>query len=132
MLSALFELIIEFVVEIAFETIGEVLSELGFNFWEKARASPTINPILMVVVYAIFGAILGSISYFVLPGHLNFGVEFRIVSLAISPLIMGFMLCAVSYFISRKDRNEPFFSAAKFVQGVVFGLSYSLTRAALT
>ena len=131
MLTALVELIFEFVIEFLFEAMGEVAAEFGVSSWEKARGNKTFNSIILVVGYAAFGAILGLTSYFVLPQHLNFSRELRIASLVISPLGTGFILCFVSYFISRKDRNEPFFSLAKFVQGIVFGLSYSLTRAAL-
>jgi VIT1/CCC1 family predicted Fe2+/Mn2+ transporter len=129
MLAAIFEAILQLVLELLFETVGEVLSELGFNFFDKARRSATWNPVLIGAGYAFFGALLGLLSHFVLPHYLSPILALRVAGFVISPLFMGLMVCWVSWFVARRDRNEKFFVIDKFLHGLVFGVSYSIARA---
>ena len=129
MLSALVELIFGFVIEIVFEAIGEVLSELGFNLWENSQGIPMISPILRGITYVVVGVLLAIISYFIMPVHVVDNRVLRIAMAIASIVSMGFMMCLVSWFVVRKDRYEPLWSTEKFVHGIVFGASYSITRA---
>ncbi|MGE3466400.1 MAG: hypothetical protein AB7J13_05655 [Pyrinomonadaceae bacterium] len=129
MLAALFEFIAELFIEVVLEGAVEILSEYGFDYFDKARGSRTFGPILRGVGYVLIGGILGVLSSFVIAARVVEYPALRVVGAIVSPLSMGLMLCLVSWFISRKDRHEPFWSTEKFIQGVLFGLSYSLTRA---
>ena len=129
MLAAIFELIFYFVIEIVFEAIGEMLAEGGLNVFGKARESRTVGPIFRTLTYVVVGSLLGILSYFVLPVHIVQSSFLRAAGSVISIVSMGFMLCLISWVISRKDRHEPFWSTEKFIHGVVFGASYSLSRA---
>jgi len=128
MLAAIFEVIFQFVLELVFEAIVEILSELGLNFFEKARKSKTIGPVLRGFSYIVVGVVFGILSYFVLPVHIMPNTVLRVVGMILSPGSMGLLLCLVSWIASRKDRNEAFWSIEKFIQGAVFGISYSLAR----
>ena len=129
MLAAIFEVIFQIVLEFVFELVAEIVSEIGLNFLEKARQSKTIGPIFRAVTYIVVGVLLGLLSYFVIPVHILENSAVRIFGMILSPISMGLMLCLVSWFVSRKDRGEQFWSAEKFIHGVVFGASYSIARA---
>ena len=129
MLAAIFELIFQLILELVLEAIIEILSEIGLNFVEKARESKTIGPVLRCFSYIVVGVLFGILSYFVLPVHVMPNTLLRVIGMILSPVSMGLLLCLVSWIVSRKDRNEAFWSTEKFIQGAVFGISYSLARA---
>ena len=129
MLAAILEMIFQVVLEFVFEAIVEILSELGLNVFEKTSKSKTLSPVLRGVTYLVVGTLLGVLSYFVIPVHVLQNTFLRIVGMILSPISMGLMLCLVSWIVSRKDRNEAFWSTEKFIHGVVSGASYSMARA---
>jgi hypothetical protein len=124
----MFEVVFELIFELLFELVGEIIAALGFHAFDKARSAAAANPIWGSVKYALMGSILGLISYAVLPGYFVTNSALRWGSRIVSPLILGFMLCLVSWFIKRKDVGENLFRFDKFAAGVVFGIAYSATR----
>jgi hypothetical protein len=128
MLGLLFELIFEFVLEILFGTVGEVLVELGLRAAETRESSPALRPVMTGMLYAIAGAVLGLVMHLVLPVYLIGNEALRMTGRIITPIVMGFMLCLVSWIIKRRDIGEGFFRLDKFIYGVVFGASYSVFR----
>ncbi len=128
MLAAIFEAIFQVILEIVFEIIGEILSEVGLNIFERGREFRSVSSVFRAFTYLVVGTLLGILSYFVQPFHLVENMSLRIIGMILSPISMGLMLCFVSWFIYRRDRNEAFWSKEKFIQGVVFGVSYSYTR----
>lgn len=128
-MSILVEALLSLLFELIFEGLGEILAELGFDLFEKAKSSRTLGPVLRTAFYVVFGILLGICSYFVLPVHVVENQALRILGMFVSIAGAGAMLCGVSWFVSRKDRNEGLWSTSKFIQGVCFGAAYSLTRA---
>jgi hypothetical protein len=129
MLAAIFELIFSLLLEFVFEAVFEGLAEVGLDSFAKARRSKTVGPAVRGLTYVVVGGLLGLASYFIFPGHVFQNIFLRVGGMVLSAISMGLVLCLVSWFISRKDRNEPFWSTEKFLHGVIFGGSYSLTRA---
>lgn len=129
MLSALVEVLLQFLLEIVFSSVGEILSEVGFDLFEKARESRTVGPVFRGSTYLVIGCLLGVLSYFVIPVHVLQSSLLRAGGMVLSVISLGLLLCLVSWFVTRKDLGESFWSTEKFIQGVVFGASYSLTRA---
>ena len=129
MLASILEFLFQIVLELILDVIVQILAEVGLNFLEKVIKSRTVSTILRGITYLVVGILFGILSYFVIPAHVLQNSVLRVAGIILSPIAMGLMLCAVSWFISRKDRNEPFWSTEKFIHGVIFGASYSLTRA---
>lgn len=117
--------ILEIIFELLFEVGGEVVSEFGLSAYGKTRNS---NSIVVGFGYAIFGALLGLLTYSVFPHYLIQNEALSILTRLTSPIFLGFMLCLISWIISRRDRGEGIFRLDKFIHGIVFGVAYSLTR----
>src|SRR4051794_30542304 len=113
MIAALVEIIIEILLEALFEGILGSAFEIGLSQLEKAPRSARLGPVFRGLIYVAVGVLAGIISYFVLPAHLFTNTFLRIAGMITSPISMGLVVCAVSWFISRKDRNEPFWSTEK-------------------
>jgi hypothetical protein len=128
MIEALFEIIFEVVVDVIFGVVFEALSEAGIYAYEKSNANRVLNPVVGVAGYLLLGIIVGLASAEFFPGHLRIADSARLAGRIISPFALGLTLCLVSWFISRRDVGEPFFSLGKFVSGFVFSSSYTLTR----
>ncbi|MFZ1701215.1 MAG: hypothetical protein WBO10_14200 [Pyrinomonadaceae bacterium] len=96
MLGAFFEFVFEIIIEFAVGLVVEVAAGSGFHFLEVARESKTFGPIVGVVGYVIMGAVLGLLSYFLIPVHVLQNNVLRIAGMIISPILMGLSLCLVS------------------------------------
>lgn len=131
MLSALVEFIFSFLLEFVFESVFEALAELGIDALEKARTSPVLGPVVLVLFYVVLGLAIGGLSSYILPVHIIDSPILRSTSSVVSSIGSGVVLCGVSWFVIRKDRNDSFWSTAKFIQGVAFGLAYATSRAVL-
>jgi hypothetical protein len=128
MLAAIFEVLIQFILEFAFEAAAEVLIELGLYTAEKGATSRVWNPVVVGAGYAILGGALGAVTFMVLPDYIIGDETLRAVGRVLSPIGLGFMLCLVSWIIKRRDLGEGFFRLDKFIHGVVFGAAYSAAR----
>ena len=130
MVEAILELIFGFFGELIFETLGEVLLELGFHGTAEAISDGAWNKILLGVIYAAFGALLGWLSLLIFPKMLFDNTGFAIFYFVISPVIAGFALMTVSWLVDRGINNSSWLQPTKFVFGVLFALGYSLSRLA--
>jgi hypothetical protein len=131
MLEAIFELLFQFVFEVVLEVAAEVLTELGFSRFARAANAARRNPLVAGIGYMVLGILLGGLSTWVVPGNIIQSETLRIVNGFLSPLFLGFMLCLISWIITRRDLGEGLFRLDKFIYGVVFGAFYTLTRSAL-
>jgi hypothetical protein len=128
MLTAVVEIIVAFVLELLAESIVELGAELGIHALDRGVRSKTAGPFLAAIFYGVVGITLGYFSSIVFPGRVVESPYLRIGLMAASAVSTGLMLCLISWFIYRKDRNERFWQAGKFVTGVIFGAAYSLSR----
>ena len=130
MIEAIFELVFSFFGELLLETVGEVLLEYGFHGTASAISEGTGNKHFMGLVYAAGGAVLGWLSLMMFPKMVFSHGSFTVFYFVVSPIVAGLVLMTVSWLIDRGINNSRWLQPAKFVFGVIFALSYSLSRLA--
>ncbi|KQZ41484.1 DUF2537 domain-containing protein [Duganella sp. Root1480D1] len=121
MIEFLFELIGEFLIQV----VVEALVELGFHSFEGASRRP-LNPWVAGLGYAIFGAIAGGITLWLLPDHLVRNEVLRKLNLLITPLAAGGMMCLMGAW--RVRRGDDVLRIDRFAYGYLFALSLALVR----
>ena len=129
-MEVIFEIIFYVLAELVLTVIGETLFELGFHSLAEAPSSRVSRRVIVGLLYAIAGIVLGALSLKVIPllvlGNRAVGVAYFIVA----PILAGLALCAVNWIMNRGiDERAGFFHVKKFVYGVLFALMFSLTRA---
>ncbi|SFG31332.1 hypothetical protein SAMN05518865_110249 [Duganella sp. CF458] len=120
MIEFLFELIGEFLIQVAVEA----LVELGFHSFDKSRRP--LNPWLAGLGYAILGAVAGGITLWLLPDHLVRNEVLRKLNLLLTPLAAGGMMCLAG--VWRARRGDAVLRIDRFAYGYVFALSLALVR----
>jgi len=128
MIEAIFEVIFSFVGELVLEIVAEVLLELGFHGTADRVSRGTKNRFLLGLAYALFGGVLGFASLYIFPKIEFANAVLPVLYFIASPLIAGFALTTVSWILDRGIGNSKWFQLDKFVFGVVFAMSYSLSR----
>lgn len=128
-MSFLFELISEFALELVIEFIGEIFVEWGFHSTAERLSAGRRNVGVLVFAYALFGAVLGWLSLYVMAAAVIETGAGAAAYFVLSPILAGLMLTSVSWVINRGIRPVKFFETKKFVFGVVFGAAFTLTRA---
>jgi hypothetical protein len=121
MLEALLEIFGELLIQI----FAEVLIEFGF----RAMAEPfqeRPNAWVAAVAYAFFGAALGGLSLLIFPAHLVTGNFFRWINLIVTPVCVGFLMCALGAW--RLRRGQSLIRIDRFAYGYLFALSIALVR----
>ncbi len=128
-MEIIFEVLFQFVFEIVIEVVGQILIEVGLEGLSiPFRNGAKRNPIVSVVVYTVFGALFGFVSTLIFPETLIQNAVLKIAYFAAVPIFFGFFLSAFSWLTLRKAAGESFFSAEKFICGVLFAALYSLAR----
>ena len=121
-LGAIFELVLTFVIEI----VAEVIGELGFHSLAAVLERSGKSRILVGFGYSILGGILGGLSVLIVPEPMLRSGAVKILYFALSPILLGFSLCVISWLID--GRRYPILSLEKFLFGAVFALAYSGAR----
>jgi len=125
------ELLLELGLELLLPLFGEVLVEFGFHSTAERIAAGRKNMILAGLAYAIFGVILGWLSLYLISA-IEFGTgSAAFVYFVAGPLAAGFGLSLLSWAINRGIRPAKPFELAKFVFGVLFGMSFAFSRVLL-
>lgn len=121
MIEAIFEVIFGFIAELVLEFLAEVLIELGFERVAERFSNRTRSRVFAFVLYGIAGTILGAVSIYFFPKITFADPLIPTLYLIVSPLIAGFSLSIVSYFIVRDTRPVSWFEWDKFLCGVLRG-----------
>jgi len=121
MIEFLFELIGEIVIQFA----AEAMAEAGMHsLFDKKAYKP--NPWLAGLGYALFGAIAGGITVWLLPNHMVHNEILRKLNLLVTPLAAGGMMTLMGAW--RAKRGDPVMRIDRFAYGYVFALSLALVR----
>jgi hypothetical protein len=119
------EFLLEIFGEILIQFIVEALAEAGLhtvNDWRNYKP----NPWLAGVGYALFGAIAGAVTVWLLPHHMVHSEVLRKLNLLVTPLAAGGMMYLVGAW--RAKRGDPVLGIDRFAYGYVFALSLALVR----
>lgn len=119
------ELLFEFFAEFLLQIIVELLAEIGLRSTTEPFRKPP-NPWLAAIGYAIFGATAGGISLFVLPEPLVREETWRLVNLAVTPVLAGLAMAAMGAWRSR--RGQQTLRIDRFSYGYLFALCMAIVR----
>lgn len=121
MFEVLFELLAEFVLQL----VGEILVEVGW----RSLAAPfqrESSPWLAAVGYAVFGAVAGAASVWLLPQHMVGARTLRVVNVALAPIAAGAVMAALGAW--RFRRGQVLIRLDRFWYGYLFALAFALVR----
>ncbi|MBI3870604.1 MAG: hypothetical protein HY299_18910 [Verrucomicrobia bacterium] len=121
MLDFLFEILGEFVLQLALEVLAEVgLRALGAPF-QKAP-----NPWLAGIGYSVFGAAAGGLSLWLVSSHLVKSQSLRVLNLILTPIAVGVLMAAIGTW--RSHRAQRVLRIDRFACGYLFAFLLALTR----
>ena len=122
------EIIFEILAQLFFEILLQGIFELGgrglYSTFRKDGAS--VNPWLAIFGYALMGAIAGGISIWLVPVHMLKSPTLQILSLAITPIVLGFIFEAFGRWRTNNDRQRNVVD--RFSYGFTFALTMGLIR----
>lgn len=119
------EFLFELFGEILIQFIAEALAEAGMHSLANRRDDKS-NPWLAGIAYALFGAIAGGITVWLIPQHMVHNEVLRKLNLLVTPLAAGGMMYLVGAW--RAKRGDPVMRIDRFAYGYVFALSLALVR----
>ena len=128
MVEAIFELIFSFVGEFFLELVLEVLVELGFHGTAERISEKAQSRLFVGAAYLLFGAVLGFASLYIFPKIEFANAVLPLLYFIVSPIMAGFSLTVVSYFINKGIRPVSWFEWDKFIFGVLFAVAYAIAR----
>lgn len=121
------EFLVELVVELLFQGLGEFLVEafarlLGAPFGRRERS----HPLAAAVALFLFGVALGGLSYWAWPYRVVASAAYPGISLLISPVINGLAADAIGSW--REHHGRPRSYLTTFWGGALFALGMAGTR----
>jgi hypothetical protein len=125
----MFEFLLETIGELILQALIEILAELGLHSVRAPFRRPP-NPWLAAVGYAIFGAILGGVSLWIVPSVIVKGETLRVLNLLVTPIAVGFLMSLMGAW--RRRQNQPLLRIDRFSYGYVFALSLGIVRFCFT
>lgn len=123
----IFAWLIQLLIELLLQIIGEAIAELFVHsVKEPFRRPQPYHPLLAALGYAIFGAIAGGISIWLLPTLFIKLDWLRLVNLVITPAVAGFVMAAIGSWRRRHDLSV--IRLESFSYGFCFAFSMALVR----
>lgn len=119
------EALIELVLEIVLQILGELLINVGLHAVTEPFRRPA-GPWLSALGYALMGTVLGLTSLWLWPHHLVVQPLARWANLVISPLLAGACMAAMGRW--RAQRGETLLRIDRFAYGYLFALALAMTR----
>lgn len=120
----------EFIVEILFEIVLQILVELGFEFtMRKIGRRPereSHSQWTPFLGYAFLGFVFGCLSIAVFREHFIKNLLYRKLNLIVSPLLMGFIMSKRGKMLIKKGDNP--IQLDTFSCGFLFALIFGVTR----
>lgn len=125
------EIIIELVLELGLEVVGEAFVELGFHSTAEKLSRGKRNRLIVWSVYVVAGCVLGAISLLVFPLIVFGSISIVLTYFVVMPLFVGLSLSIVSWIIHRGIHDVRLFEMDKIICGILFALAYSIMRVLL-
>jgi hypothetical protein len=128
-MEIIFEIVFGFLAELFLAVFGEALAEFGLHAISEAPNTRPWRRVLVGFLYAAGAVGLGILSLQFFPLLVFQNCAIPVLHFVFSPILAGLALCFVSWAINRGINQTGFFQLQKFVYGVTFALSFSVTRA---
>jgi hypothetical protein len=125
-LEILFEILIQFVIEVFGQALVEILAELGLESLKAALERPNRSPWLAALGYFFLGGTLGGLSLLVRRERLFLPGPLPGLSLVASPLCVGAIMGAWGRY--RRQRGQTTTNLATFGGGAAFALGTAVVR----
>jgi hypothetical protein len=123
----LFELLFEFFGEIILQLVFEALASAGLHIVRDPEAPPrTTKPWLLIMGYALLGAVAGALSLLVFSHSLIHSHTARLVNLVLAPVAVGLAMAAIGAWRKRHGKTE--IALDRFTYGYVFAFAMALVR----
>jgi hypothetical protein len=123
----------EWLVEILFEIFGELilqfifelLAQAGLRLFKKPDRKD-VSPALLLMGYALFGAVAGALSLLLFPHYLLRAHTARIAYLFLAPALVGSGIAAIGAW--RAKRGQEGVGIDRFIFGYAFAFTFALVR----
>ena len=123
----LFELLFEFFGEIIVQVVFEALASAGLHIVRDPDDPPrTTSPWLLIMGYALLGAVAGALSLLVFSHSLVHSPTARLVNLVVAPIAGGLAMAAIGSW--RRQRGKIDVELDRFTYGYVFAFAMALVR----
>ncbi len=124
----------EFILELLFEILGEVLlqfifealAELGLHVLRRPSEREPVRPWLAAIGYILLGAACGGLSLWLFPNYFVKSQMGRAVSFVITPVLAGAGMALIGAW--RRRRGEQCIRLDRFVYGYAFALAMAAVR----
>ena len=128
-MEVIFEIIFYFLAELVLTVVGEAVAELGFHSLSNAVSERAWRRYLVGFLYVVAGLVLGALSLKFIPLLVVGGTVASVAYFVIAPILAGLSLCLVNWLMNYGiDDRAPLLQAKKFIYGVLFALTFALTR----
>lgn len=119
--------LLQLVGEIILQVIGEAIAELiGHSVREPFRRPKPIHPWLAAIGYAIFGALAGALSLWLMPSLFIEAQWLRVTNVIITPVLAGILMAWVGAW--RRKHDKEVIRLDSFAYGWCFALAMALVR----
>ncbi|HXF10711.1 MAG TPA: hypothetical protein VN625_08005 [Desulfuromonadaceae bacterium] len=124
-MEAVLEVILQIFFELLLQFIGEVACEFGLqSLSEIFHRKP--NPWLAGIGYILLGAGIGGLSLLVARSTFIHHPTLRIANLFLTPLLAGLLMAAIGHW--RRKRGQDLIRLDRFGYGFLFAFSMALVR----
>ena len=118
---------LELLLEILFEMLGQLIIELGFHsLIEPFRSDRPVNRILGFLGYILLGALAGWLSLLLVPVNFIRDSNMQILNLIVSPILIGLFFAWYGRLRARKGLD--LIELDRFAYGFVFAFVVALIR----
>jgi len=119
--------LLQLIGEIILQVIGEAIAELiGHSVREPFRRPKPIHPWLAAIGYAIFGALTGALSLWLLPRLFIEEHWLRVTNVIITPVLAGIIMAWVGAW--RRKHEKEVIRLDSFAYGWCFAIAMALVR----
>ena len=117
----------EIVFELLIQIIAELLAEFGIRGTKNALGlEKPKNPFLSTFGYLILASIGAGISLLIFPNHHLDKIEYRILNLVLTPLLIGYVMSVRGKILTQKMKDP--IKLDTFAYGYLFALTFGLIR----